>query len=50
MPRITLDLDETAYELLESDRGGMSQQKYLIRLLKEYQLQIAIRKRKKIKQ
>ncbi|CAE14673.1 unnamed protein product [Leptospira phage LE1] len=47
MPRITIDLDEESYELLESDRGELSQQKYMIRLLKEYQLQIAIRKRKK---
>lgn len=47
MPRITIDLDEESYELLESDRGEISQQKYMIRLLKEYQLQISIRKRKK---
>lgn len=47
MPRITIDLDEESYELLESDRGELSQQKYMIRLLKEYQLQISIKKRKK---
>lgn len=47
MPRITLDLDQETYDLLESDRGELSQQKYMIRLLKEYQLQISMRKRKK---
>lgn len=47
MPRITLDLDDESHELLEKDRGEMSQQKYMIRLLKEYQLQISIRKRKR---
>lgn len=47
MPRITLDLDDESYELLEKDRGELSQQKYMIRLLKEYQLQISIRKRRK---
>lgn len=47
MPRITIDLDEETYELLESDRGDLSQQKYMIRLLKEYQLTISLRKRKK---
>lgn len=47
MPRITLDLDDESYELLESDRGEMSQQKYMIRLLKEFQLQISIKRRKK---
>ncbi|GBF44360.1 hypothetical protein LPTSP2_36630 [Leptospira ellinghausenii] len=47
MPRITLDLDDDSYELLESDRGEMSQQKYMIRLLKEFQLHISIKRRKK---
>lgn len=47
MPRITLDLDDESYELLESDRGELSQQKYMIRLLKEFQLHISIKKRKK---
>lgn len=47
MPRITLDLDDESHKLLEKDRGEMSQQKYMIRLLKEFQLQISIKKRRK---
>ena len=46
MKKITLNLDDEEYSLLEQDRGELSQQKYIIRLLKEYQLKIVISPKK----
>lgn len=45
MPRITLDLDNETHRMLESERGDLSQQKYIIRLLKEFQLKIKLEKK-----
>jgi len=47
MKKITLALDDETYALLEKDRGELSQQKYLIKLLKEYQLSVVLKKKKK---
>ena len=46
MKKITLNLDDEEYSLLEQDRGELSQQKYIIRLLKEYQLKIVLSPKK----
>lgn len=47
MKKITLNLDDETYQLLEADRGELSQQKYIVRLLQEYQLNIVLQKKKK---
>lgn len=46
MKKITLTLDDETYEMLEKDREDLSQQKYLIRLLKEYQLKVVLSPKK----
>ena len=47
MKKITLSLDDETYQMLETDRGELSQQKYIVRLLQEYQLNVVLRKKKK---
>lgn len=47
MKKITLNLDDETYRMLEADRSELSQQKYIVRLLQEYQLNIVLRKKKK---
>lgn len=47
MKKITLSLDDEMYQLLEADRGDLSQQKYIVRLLQEYQLSIVLKRKKK---